>query len=44
VLVNRAEMSKFGIHLGDITLFFRKPDATATQTGHGHSATAGEAR
>lgn len=25
VLINRAEMSKLGVHLGDITLFFRKP-------------------
>ena len=24
VLVNRAAMSKFGIHLGDVTLFFQR--------------------
>jgi hypothetical protein len=26
VLINRAAMSKFGIHLGDVTLFFRRLD------------------
>jgi hypothetical protein len=25
VLINRAAMSKFGIHLGDVTLAFFKP-------------------
>jgi hypothetical protein len=26
VLLNKTEMSKFGIHLGDVTIAFRKPD------------------
>jgi len=26
-MINRSTMSKFGIHLGDVTLFFRKRDA-----------------
>ncbi|MGM0677728.1 MAG: DUF3833 domain-containing protein [Pseudomonadota bacterium] len=31
VLVNRAVMSKFGIRLGDVTLFFRRISDTPTQ-------------
>lgn len=27
-LVNRTEMSKFGLHLGDVTLFFRRVEAS----------------
>jgi hypothetical protein len=27
-LVNRAEFSKLGIRLGEVTIFFRKPDPT----------------
>jgi hypothetical protein len=27
VLINRASFSKFGVHLGDVTLSFRKPSA-----------------
>ncbi len=27
VLVNRARVSKFGIEIGEVTIFFRKPDA-----------------
>ena len=30
VLFNRAEMSKFGITLGEISLFFKKPEAAGT--------------
>ena len=30
VLFNRAEMSKFGITLGEISLFFKKPDVSAS--------------
>jgi hypothetical protein len=30
VLINRADMSKFGIRLGEIVLFFRKDSAAAT--------------
>jgi hypothetical protein len=29
VLINRADMSKFGIHIGEIVLFFRKDAAAA---------------
>lgn len=27
-LINRTAMSKFGVYLGEVTLFFRKPEAT----------------
>ena len=30
VLVNRARVSKFGIEIGEVTIFFRKPDARSS--------------
>lgn len=34
VLINRAEVSKFGIKLGEVTLMFRKVDDASTETDH----------
>ena len=34
VLINRADMSKFGIRLGEIVLFFSKEAAMEAETAH----------
>jgi len=42
VLFNRAEMSKYGILLGEITLFFKKPDIAMGGRGSGSLSAAAE--
>ena len=42
VLINRATVTKFGILLGEVTLFFRKPDSNQADRGLGSMSIAAE--